>query len=84
LYFAGQGAGKLFWPLLAGVLRMAVAIGGGLLAVWAGFSLPAVFFALGLGLACFGVMNAGAVAGGVWFRAVRRAEPEGGHQSAST
>jgi putative MATE family efflux protein len=81
LYFAGQGAGKLFWPLLAGVLRMVVAIGGGLIAVWAGFGLPAVFFALGLGLACFGIVNAAAVAGGVWFRTRKMA---GGDMVAAT
>ena len=33
LYFASQGAGKLVWPLLAGFARMAVAIGGGWLAL---------------------------------------------------
>ena len=30
LYFASQRAGRLFWPLTAGFLRMLVAIGGGL------------------------------------------------------
>ena len=35
LYFASQGAGKLLWPLLAGFARMAVAIGGGWLALQA-------------------------------------------------
>src|SRR6202021_658489 len=29
LYFASQGAGRLFWPLFAGLLRMLIAIGGG-------------------------------------------------------
>ena len=33
LYFASQGAGRLFWPLSAGFLRMLVAIGGGWLAL---------------------------------------------------
>ena len=33
LYFASQGAGRLLWPLLAASLRMAVAIGGGWLAL---------------------------------------------------
>ena len=29
LYFASQGAGALKWPLLAGVSRMIIAVGGG-------------------------------------------------------
>src|SRR5258705_13441510 len=32
LYFASQGAARLFWPLLSGSLRVLVAIGGGWLA----------------------------------------------------
>ena len=44
LYFASQGAGTLKWPLLAGFLRMVVAVGGGWLMLhWTG-SLTAVFF----------------------------------------
>ena len=30
LYFASQGAGRLAWPLFAGFLRMAIAVGGGI------------------------------------------------------
>lgn len=33
LYFASQGAGRLLWPLLAGGLRLVVAVGGGWLAL---------------------------------------------------
>ena len=52
LYFASQGAGTLKWPLLAGFLRMIVAVGAGwLILKWTG-SLTAVFLTLGLG-ACF-------------------------------
>src|SRR5439155_25597250 len=29
LYFASQGAGRLGWPLLAGLLRLVIAVGGG-------------------------------------------------------
>ena len=29
LYFASQGAGKIAWPLLAGFVRLVIAIGGG-------------------------------------------------------
>ena len=31
LYFASQGAGALKWPLLAGLSRMVIAVGGGYL-----------------------------------------------------
>jgi len=66
LYFASQGAGKLGWPLLAAVLRMTIATGGGWLAVQA-FGLTGLFLALGIALAAFGLLTAIAVAAGVWF-----------------
>jgi putative MATE family efflux protein len=62
LYFAAQGADRLTWPLLAGALRVAVSIGGGLLALQLGGGLAGVFLALGLGLATVGLVNAAAVA----------------------
>ncbi|MGF3026732.1 MATE family efflux transporter [Methylobacterium aquaticum] len=68
LYFASQGAGRVGWPLVAGLARMAVSIGGGVLALHLGLSLDGVFLALGLGLAALGLINAGAVAAGAWFR----------------
>jgi putative MATE family efflux protein len=67
LYFASQGAGRLLWPLLANFTRLAIAAGGGWLALrWSG-ELSHVFLALGVALAAFGVINAGAVASGAWF-----------------
>jgi hypothetical protein len=33
LYFASQGAGTVFWPVAAGVLRVIVAVGGAMVAV---------------------------------------------------
>src|SRR6185436_8751318 len=33
LYFASQGAGKLGWPLIGGLLRLLIAVGGGWLTV---------------------------------------------------
>jgi len=68
LYFASQGAGALLWPLLAGVLRLTVAIGGGWLLLRWTASLSAVFAMLGAALAVFGLTIAGAVAAGAWFR----------------
>ena len=46
LYFASQGAGRLLWPLIAGLLRMLVAVGGGWLALRAHRSLAWLFAAL--------------------------------------
>ena len=67
LYFASQGAGRLLWPLLANLTRLAIAAGGGWLALrWTG-DVTYVFLALSAALAVFGLMNAGAVASGAWF-----------------
>jgi len=67
LYFASQGAGKLLWPLMAGFARMAVAIGGGWLALRLTGSLPLMFVAVGAALLVYGAGIAAAVKLGVWF-----------------
>ena len=68
LYFASQGAGRLLWPLLANMARLLIAAGGGFIALrWSG-DLSDVFIALAVALAAFGLINAAAVAGGVWFK----------------
>jgi hypothetical protein len=37
LYFASQGVGRLMWPLMANVVRLLIASGGGWLALrWSG------------------------------------------------
>jgi len=67
LYFASQGAGRLLWPLLANFARLLIASAGGFFALrWTG-SLTAVFVALAVALATFGLINAAAVARGAWF-----------------
>jgi Na+-driven multidrug efflux pump len=68
LYFASQGAGRLFWPLSAGFLRMLVAIGGGWLALRATGSLLWLFAALALGLFLHGMTLLVAIGSGAWFR----------------
>jgi putative MATE family efflux protein len=68
LYFASQGAGRLFWPLLAGLLRMLIAVGGGWLVLRATGSLGWLFAALGVALVVYGVTLGGAIASGAWFR----------------
>jgi putative MATE family efflux protein len=70
LYFASQGAGRLFWPLTAGFLRMLVAVGGGWIALRLTGSLVWLFAALSLGLALYGVTVLAAVMSGAWFRRV--------------
>jgi Na+-driven multidrug efflux pump len=68
LYFASQGAGRLAWPLLAGLLRMVVAVGGGWLAVTLTGSLLWGFVIVALALVTYGVTIVTAIANGVWFR----------------
>ena len=71
LYFASQGAGRLFWPLFAGLLRLVIAIGGGWIALRATGSVELVFIALSAALVVYGLTLSAAIASGVWFRRVR-------------
>jgi putative MATE family efflux protein len=72
LYFASQGAGRLLWPLLGTVARLAIAAFAGWLALrWTG-ELSYVFLAQSLGLVATGVINVAAVAGGAWFGPLTR------------
>jgi putative MATE family efflux protein len=71
LYFSSQGAGRLLWPLLANLTRLTIAAGGGWLALRHGGDLSHVFLALSVALTAFGLINAGAVAGGAWFGSIR-------------
>ena len=68
LYFASQGAGRLGWPALSAMLRVAIAAGGGWLAIRLGGGLGALFLVVALALVSFGCVNAAAIAAGVWFR----------------
>ena len=74
LYFASQGAGRLFWPLFGGGLRLVIAVGGGWLAWTMTGSLTVVFAALSVALVVYGVVVAGAIARGAWFTPGQRAE----------
>jgi len=67
LYFASQGAGRLAWPLIAGLLRLAIAGAGGYLALRLTGSIAGVFVALGVALAVFGLINAASIWLGAWF-----------------
>ena len=67
LYFASQGAGRLAWPLIGNLARLAIAALVGAAALRWGGSLTYVFIAQSLALVAFGVINAAAIAGGAWF-----------------
>jgi Na+-driven multidrug efflux pump len=67
LYFASQGAGRLFWPLSAGFIRMAVAIVGGWFALALTGSPQWLFAALAFGLFLHGTVLLAAIATGAWF-----------------
>jgi putative MATE family efflux protein len=68
LYFASQGAGRLFWPLFYGLIRVFIAIVGGWAALRLTGSLNWMFAALALGLVVYGVAVAAAIRSGAWFR----------------
>jgi putative MATE family efflux protein len=68
LYFASQGAGRLGWPLLAGLIRMTIAVGGGWAVLTVTGSLAWAFATLGLALVVYAATLTSAVASGVWFR----------------
>lgn len=57
LYFASQGAGRVALPLAAAILRIAVTVGVGRLAMSA-FGPPGLYLALASGLALYAAVNA--------------------------
>jgi putative MATE family efflux protein len=67
LYFASQGAGRLLWTFLANMARLLIAAVGGYVALRLTGNLTAVFITLAVALSAFGLINAAAVASGVWF-----------------
>ena len=54
LYFASQGAGRLLWPVIGNIARLAVAAAGGWLALHWGYGLTQVFIAQALPWWCTG------------------------------
>ncbi|SHJ14951.1 Na+-driven multidrug efflux pump [Roseomonas rosea] len=67
MYFASQGAGRMGWPMLAGLSRIAVAVGGGwMLSDLAGMGLDGQFLAVALGITAYGLFTALGVRPGVW------------------
>jgi putative MATE family efflux protein len=67
LYFAGHGAGRMTIPVAAGIVRVAVATGGGWLAVETmGMGLEGVFAAMAIGMAAYGCLIAGSLLVAPW------------------
>ncbi|MBI5258847.1 MAG: MATE family efflux transporter [Burkholderiales bacterium] len=67
LYFASQGAGRLMWPVVGNLVRLALAAAGGALALVWGGGLTGVFIAQAVALVAYGLLNASTMAGGAWF-----------------
>lgn len=74
LYFASQGAGRLKWPLVAGAVRLVIAVGGGWIALASTGSLVACFAVAALAMAAYGTITSGAIASGAWFDATKENE----------
>ena len=67
LYFASQGAGRMILPFLAGFIRFVVAVGGGAVVVyWMEGGLSALFAAIAVGMALFGILTAASVNRAIW------------------
>jgi len=67
LYFASQGTGNMVWPLTAGVIRLAVAAGGGTIAITVIAGDPTMLFVcVAAGLLCFGGLIAWSLFGTNW------------------
>lgn len=69
LYFASQGAGRMFWPLVGSVSRLAVVAGGGWVAVtWFHSQVGALFAVVAAGFVVYAAIIAAAVSLGRWAR----------------
>jgi Na+-driven multidrug efflux pump len=69
LYFASQGAGKVFWPVLATCVQLAVTVGGGALAVlWLWAPLHSLYLLIAVGIIVYGAGTSLAISLGAWGR----------------
>ncbi|RYY78126.1 MAG: MATE family efflux transporter, partial [Comamonadaceae bacterium] len=67
LFFASQGAGRLFWALASSATRLAVvAVGGWCVVAWAQAPMQALFLVVAASFACFGVALATATHRSDW------------------
>jgi len=76
LYFAGQGAGRVLWPVLAGTARLVIAaLIGWIIVVHFGGGLRALFITVAAASIAFGAITAAALWLRGWARVVERAVP---------
>ena len=62
LYFASQGAGKMFWPVLAGSARFVIAVIGGLVVLrYFNGTLTGLFAVIGFAMFAYGASSVAAV-----------------------
>ena len=67
LYFASLGAGRMRWPMAAGISRITLGAGGGwVLAHPLGMGMDGYFWGVALGITAYGAFTAAAVRPGVW------------------
>jgi putative MATE family efflux protein len=69
LFFASQGAGKMRWPFIGGLLRflIVIVIGGSVVRVF-GAGLSALFAVIAVSAVTFGTVNALGIGSGAWRR----------------
>ena len=67
MYFAAMGAGRMAFPVAAGLARIGLAVGGGWMAADVlGFGLAGQFAAVAAGITAYGAICAAAVRPGIW------------------
>ncbi len=67
MYFAAMGAGRMQWPVVAGLSRLGIAVlGGAFLGNYMEMGLAGHFLAVGMGITAYGVIAASAVRRGIW------------------
>ncbi|WP_370286048.1 MATE family efflux transporter [Pseudooceanicola nanhaiensis] len=66
LYFASQGAGRVFWPVMAASARLAVVVAGGVVVIGAGGTLGALSAVIAVAMVGYGLLTALAVLKGDW------------------
>jgi Na+-driven multidrug efflux pump len=57
LYCVGQGTGRMEWPVIGALVRMAIAVAGGLLVIHLGGGLAGIFLAVAVGMTAFGLLS---------------------------
>ena len=69
LYFASQGAGRMIWPVISSLSRMAVALVGALiLTTYTNMRVEGIFAAIGCSMLAFGLIIALAIRRSGWRR----------------